>query len=158
HLLQKTTPAGRDFPRGVGVRVVVGVHVPAIGRNLSNRIPALAQQLPESGRTIRARETATQAHNGNGLTASRFGRLQLGLHLLQGQEGLLEWGEGLWGFGRHDISPNFCSSIASTSSSVRSAMSMGVLPAGACTSGTVSGSGADTNNTCCKYAAMASIE
>ena len=52
---------------GIGVGIVVGIHIPPVRRHFANRVYSFVEQLPKALRIRRARETATEANHGDGL-------------------------------------------------------------------------------------------
>src|SRR5262249_19848381 len=65
-LLQEAALAGVELARGVGVRVVVIVHVPAVGGNVPDDTLFGQEQPPECGGAIGASPgPATHADDGN---------------------------------------------------------------------------------------------
>ncbi len=66
HAGQKRAMSDNHLSGGIGIRVVVRVHVPAIGRNLREGLPALPEHLPEEIRILRpARKSAPHPDDGN---------------------------------------------------------------------------------------------
>ena len=87
----KRTVAGVHLTRFIGIKIVIGVEVPAIARDFGNGVYAIRQHLPERGFVMRsARQAQPDADNGNGflLAAVRF--VQLRAHFAQLQDGALQ--------------------------------------------------------------------
>src|SRR5581483_6180505 len=63
-LLQKAAPPGGHTPGRVRIRVVPGIDIPAVGRDLGYSIPAAGQQGPKTfGAVGSARHAAAESHH-----------------------------------------------------------------------------------------------
>ena len=69
--------AGLHLSRLIGIGIVIGVQVPAVGGNFGNCVHAICQHLPERRFVMRAaRQSHPYSDNGNGLSLAAFRFIQ----------------------------------------------------------------------------------
>ena len=105
--VDEAAPAGRHLAGRREIGVVVGVDVPAVGRDLADRVDAALQQPPEALGIVRAAgEAAADADDRDRVAMRALGRLEPHPHVAQLGERALDGrhlcrdrlvGRGLWG-------------------------------------------------------------
>src|SRR5581483_825637 len=111
---------------------VIVVDRPALGRHFAHSIAAVREQVPESLRTIAARQPAADSNDRYGIRTLLLELFELRLELDR-QQGQTFWRELLDPLQKlvHRIRSIFWASSRSTSSSERSSIRSSVVPAGA---------------------------
>ena len=90
HPLQEPSVPRVRLARRFGIGVVVGIHVPALGGYLRDRVHAFPQQAPERLRARRTpREPAGHANDRDGLRPHALHLLEAGAHPPQSKQRLL---------------------------------------------------------------------
>ena len=78
HRIQEAAAARVHLSRNAGIGVVIGIHIPPVGRNFTDAIRAVAQDAPKSFRIVGASgESTTHADDRDRLAQSAQVRLQL---------------------------------------------------------------------------------
>jgi hypothetical protein len=81
HVLEEAAPAGGHPPWCVGVGVVIGIRVPAVGRDRPDGVDAVPQQSPERFWVLGRGDAAAHADDGDGLGPLALDRFELRLKL-----------------------------------------------------------------------------
>ena len=91
-LIQEPAKTSRDFAGRVGVRIVVGVGIPAIRRDFPDSAAPLVQQLPELLGVIgAARNSTADTYDRYGFVPLLFEGVELSLQFFNCEQSPLQW-------------------------------------------------------------------
>ena len=88
-LANKAARSRVHFAWRIGIGIIVLISIPAVGRNLGDRINAIAQKLPKRRRAISAWQATANADDGNGFVNAFLELFQFLTGFIQRQEDLL---------------------------------------------------------------------